>query len=152
MSNPVTVLLQPPADQVWAELAEAMAAAGCHQVYLSFESGDQGMLDRIHKGTTLDKLDRGARLLHSVGIERSVGFVIGLPGESDATVAASIEFARRIEPERVQFTRFTPLAGSPLEHHDVAGGFHHRDDDQVGRWTSQCYAETGGPHWGWESV
>jgi anaerobic magnesium-protoporphyrin IX monomethyl ester cyclase len=139
------------ADQVTPEIASAMARAGCHQVYLGFESGSQRILDAIHKGATVDELEAGARHLADAGIARSVGFVIGLPGETDETVAASIALARRVRPERVQFTRFTPLPGTPLSESNDSTGFHARGDDRVGAWIAECYAECGGHGWGAES-
>ena len=140
------------ADQVTPAVADAMAAAGCHQVYIGFESGSQSILDGIRKGTTIERLEQGARILQEHGIERSVGFVIGLPGESDQTIAQTIKMAHRVQPERVQFTRFTPLVGSPLADFDVLGGFHVRGTDQVGLWIDQCYDSIDGERWGRESI
>jgi radical SAM superfamily enzyme YgiQ (UPF0313 family) len=141
------------ADQVTPQLAEAMARAGCHQVYLGFESGSQAILDRIHKGATVEELERGAALLKTHGIARSVGFVVGLPGETDETVAASIKLAQRVRPERLQFTRFTPLVGSPLEHYKPLGlaGFHQRGADPVGTWVARAYQACRASDWGHES-
>lgn len=143
------------ADQVTPELAGAMARAGCHQVYLGFESGAQAILDRIHKGTTVDRLERGAALLAEAGIARSVGFVLGLPGESDETVEASIALARRVRPERLQFTRFTPLPGTPLFQEVGPGqapiGFHTKGEDPVGAWIGRAYEACGSTGWGRES-
>ncbi len=140
------------ADQVTDELAAAMADAGCNQVYLGFESGNQGILDGICKGATVADLERGAAILARHGISRSVGFVIGLPGENDGTIAESIELARRVQPERIQFTRFTPLVGSPLGRSlGASAGFHQRGFDHVGGWIDACYAAVGGQTWGKES-
>lgn len=145
------------ADQITDELAAAMAASGCHQVYLGFESGSQEILDRINKGTTVAALERGAETLRRHGIARSVGFVIGLPGETDETVEASIRLAQRVRPERLQFTRFTPLVGSPLyEEARTKGrrslGFHQRgQDDQVDEWIARAYAACRADTWGKES-
>lgn len=145
------------ADQITPALAEVMAAAGCHQVYLGFESGSQAILDRIKKGTTVEKLERGAALLREHGINRSVGFVLGLPGESDETVDASIALAQRVRPERLQFTRFTPLVGSPL-FKEASGsgarslGFHQRiNGDIVNQWIQRAYAACASDSWGKES-
>ncbi len=140
------------ADQVNEEVAAAMAEAGCHQVYLGFESGNQGILDRIQKGATVAELEHGAELLRRHGISRSVGFVIGLPGENSATVADSIALAQRVRPERIQFTRFTPLVGSPLGRElGATRGFHDRGQDEVSRWIDECYAAVDGQAWGRES-
>lgn len=140
------------ADQVTEEVAAAMRAAGCHQVYLGFESGDQTILNGVSKGTTLERLEHGAELLRAHGIGRSVGFVIGLPGETDDTVAATIAMAKRVKPERVQFTRFTPLVGSPLASSPSSSvGFHGQGDDRVAQWIGTCYAAVAGEEWGHES-
>lgn len=137
------------ADQITPELAAAMASAGCHQVYLGFESGSQAILDGIHKDTTVAALARGAARLAEAGIHRSVGFVLGLPGETDDTVGESIALARLVKPERLQFTRWTPLAGSPLGRDGWDGaGFHDRADDQLGDWVRKAYAACTGEGWG----
>jgi len=147
------------ADQVNARLADAMAAAGCHQVYIGMESGDPEMLKFISKGAKLPTLERGAALLGAAGVKRSVGFVIGLPGETDETVSRSIELAKRVKPERIQFSRWTPLAGSPLVKAGYGrteggdAGFHDRlAEDQVSRWLARCYSECWGDGWGKTSV
>lgn len=141
------------ADQVSTDLARSMALAGCHQVYLGFESGSPEILTTIAKGATLQQLERGASVLAEAGIGRSVGFVIGLPGETDATVDASIALAHRVRPERIQFTRWTPLPGTPLSRSHPGGpsGFHLGADDQVGRWIRRCYEACAGREWGFES-
>jgi radical SAM superfamily enzyme YgiQ (UPF0313 family) len=130
----------------------AMKRAGCHQAYLGFESGSQVVLDNIHKGTTVERLVQGANTLKKYSIKRSIGFVLGLPGETDETVAMSIRLAQQLKPERLQFTRFTPLVGSPLEHYRFEqNGFHNQADDKVGQWIQYAYQECQSNTWGKES-
>jgi radical SAM superfamily enzyme YgiQ (UPF0313 family) len=138
------------ADRITQEIAEAMAAAGCHQVYLGFESGSQRILDAVKKGARVADLERGAAMLKAAGIDRSVGFVVGLPGETDETIDESIALAHRVRPERIQFTRFTPLPGSPL---GAAASlttetFHARGPDRVGAWLDRMYAACAQETWG----
>ena len=140
------------ADHINEEIAEVMKKAGCHQTYLGFESGSQKILDIIRKGTTVERLTLGANILKNYGIARSIGFVIGLPGETDETVCQSIELAKKLQPERLQFTRFTPLVGSPLEDFKMEeNGFHKKGDDQVGLWIKKAYQKCQGVSWGKES-
>ena len=140
------------ADHIDKELASSMKSAGCHQTYLGFESGSQTILDTIKKGTTVERLTQGAYILKENKIERSIGFVIGLPGETEETVKATIELAHKIKPERLQFTRFTALVGSPLENYKmVENGFHKKGEDQVGMWINQAYKECQNFNWGKES-
>lgn len=132
------------ADQITPKMATAMRDAGCHQVFLGFESGCDDMLKRINKGEKAADLERGALILKEAGIAVSIGFIVGLPGETEASVQASIELCRRVQPDRVQFTRFTPIPGSRLADlvdHDPTS-FHDRSrNDQVEQWLKRCYAE-----------
>ena len=134
------------ADQVTERMAVAMKKAGCHQVFMGFESGCDEMLRSINKGEKVADLESGAALLKGVGINISIGFIVGLPGETDESVAKSIALCNRVKPNRVQFTRYTPIPGSRLASHEdvtslVGKGFHDRTEkDQVERWLEQCYA------------
>lgn len=140
------------ADHIDEEIARAMKLSGCHQTYLGFESGSQTILDNIKKGTTVERLVKGAEILKKNGIGRSIGFVLGLPGENDDTVLQSISLAQKLQPERLQFTRFTPLVGSPLEGFKLKeNGFHKQGNDQVGTWIKKAYFECQGVSWGKES-
>lgn len=131
------------ADMLDDEIVAAMARAGCHQVYLGLESGSEVMLKSIHKDLTLEQSRAGVRCLrkHKIGV--SAGFIIGLPGETDDTVAQTIRFAAELRPDRYQFSRFTPLPGSKLataNQFDDRANFHAATDDQVGRWQRFAYA------------
>ncbi|NUM32973.1 MAG: radical SAM protein [Candidatus Brocadiae bacterium] len=130
------------ADQITEEIALAMKEAGCHQVYLGFESGSQKILDNIQKGTTVERLLMGGEILKKVKIDRSIGFVIGLPGENETTIKDSIDLAKRVNPEKLQFTRFTPLPGSPLSNYNLkaGGGFHSQSKDKIGKWIEEAYS------------
>lgn len=140
------------ADHIDDELAKAMKLAGCHQTYLGFESGSQTILENIKKGTTVERLVNGAEILKLNGIKRSIGFVLGLPGENEETVLQSIALAKKLQPERLQFTRFTPLVGSPLENFKMEeNGFHTQGNDQVGIWIKKAYSECQSISWGKES-
>jgi anaerobic magnesium-protoporphyrin IX monomethyl ester cyclase len=132
------------ADQVTKKMARAMKAAGCHQVFMGFESGCDDMLRSINKGETVAQLERGAGIMKDAGISISIGFIVGLPGETQESVDKTIALCNRVQPNRVQFTRFTPIPGSVLAstHHDLAtgAGFHDRSSpDKVEDWIRQCY-------------
>ncbi|MCA6128688.1 B12-binding domain-containing radical SAM protein [Thalassolituus oleivorans] len=134
------------ADQIDNEISEALKKAGCHQLYLGFESGSQSILNSISKGASIEQLLRGANILKDVGIDRSIGFIIGLPGESEESVSESIKLAKKINPERLQFTKFTPLPGSPLANQERPvnhGGFHGKIGDKLDLWIERAYEECG---------
>jgi radical SAM superfamily enzyme YgiQ (UPF0313 family) len=130
------------ADELDDELVQNMAEAGCHQVYLGFEAGSQRILDSVGKGLKVEQLVRAAELLARHGIARSVGFIVGLPGEDDASVAETIGLAQRVSPERLQFTRFCPLPGSKLASDRSPARFHDQGEDRIGQWIQRCYRES----------
>lgn len=142
------------ADQVSPELAQVMKQAGCHQVYLGFESGSSKILQTINKDASLDQLISGAHILKAASIAISVGFVLGLPGEDDSTIQDTINVARELRPDRLQFTCWTPLPGSPLYKQSQRRDdcFHQSACAQIEVWRRQCYdaAEAAGfglPSW-----
>jgi anaerobic magnesium-protoporphyrin IX monomethyl ester cyclase len=96
------------ADSVRDDMLERMRAAGCVQVSLGIESGNQGILDSMRKRTTLEMVEHACTKLRGVGFETRGSFVIGLPGDSRKTIRETIEFAKRIDLDRASFNIFTP--------------------------------------------
>ena len=143
------------ANQIDYELATIMKKAGCHQTYIGVESGSQKILDSVNKRETIEQMYSCTRLLKEVGIDRSVGFIIGLPGETEETVQQTIEFAQKIKPERLQFTRFTPLVGSEYENLIPTSnrGFHDNTMyDNVTEWINKAYSLCNGTNGGKQSL
>ncbi len=143
------------ANHINTNLAKIMKRAGCHQAYIGFESGNQKILDSVNKRETLEQMSNGAKVLKQAGIDISAGFIIGLPGETDETVSETIEFAKKIRPERIQFTRFTPLVGSQYEYliPSSENGFHDTlKQDRITSWIEQAYQSCYGNNWGKESL
>ncbi|MFC1783732.1 B12-binding domain-containing radical SAM protein, partial [Planctomycetota bacterium] len=85
------------------ETMRLMKAAGCRLLIAGFESADQGILDGIHKGTRveqaysfMDNARRAGLLVHGC-------FVLGNPGETPASMQATLELAKELNPDTVQF-------------------------------------------------
>eukprot|EP00930_Biecheleria_cincta_P045072 TRINITY_DN31065_c0_g1_i1.p1 TRINITY_DN31065_c0_g1~~TRINITY_DN31065_c0_g1_i1.p1 ORF type:complete len:690 (-),score=120.79 TRINITY_DN31065_c0_g1_i1:26-2095(-) len=138
------------ADQITDELAYIARRAGCHEMYLGFESGDPKIIKTIQKDTTIDRLLAGATHLKRHGIDRSVGFVVGLPGEDEQSADLTIALAKKVNPERLQFTRWSPLVGSPLYNSSTQGGGFHSavtelsgQSDHIDERVQRMYEECG---------
>lgn len=96
-------------------LVGAMAAAGCTDVALGFESGSARMLAQFNKHFTPEEVRRVSGLLASHGIRRFGFLLLGGPGETRETVEESIAFMRTLGLEDVRVTvgiRIYP--GTPL--------------------------------------
>ncbi len=112
------------------ELVAAMAAAGCVEVSLGFESGNRAVLREMNKRFTPEDVRAAADLLAAHGIRRMGFLLLGGPGETRATVEESLAFAASLRLESLRITvgiRIYP--GTPLARRAVAEGMIAADDD-----------------------
>ena len=98
------------------DLLKLMREAGFWLIFYGVESGNQMMLDRMHKDTTLEEITRAFRLTREAGIKTEASFIVGLPGESKETILDSVKLWERILPDWCSFTRAVPFPGSDLYH------------------------------------
>lgn len=93
-------------------MCAALRSAGCVRMFLSAESGSQAVLDAMHKDGTVQQIERGARLLHTHGIEVGVFVMIGYPGETAADLQATAEMLHRVQPEVTLVSIAHPMKGT----------------------------------------
>ena len=91
-------------DNLDDEMLWEMKQSGCKMIRLGVESGSQDVLDKIKKGLTLKEIEEGFRLVKRHGIQALGGFMFGFPFDSRETVEKTIQFAKRISPDQVQFS------------------------------------------------
>lgn len=92
----------------------AMKEAGCRVIKFGVESGDQGVLDAARKGATLAQAVRAFRWCADAGIETHAHFMVGMPGDTERSIAATMRFARELDPTTATFGICTPYPGTPL--------------------------------------
>lgn len=101
--------------------------SGLRRVMIGVESGSQEMLDWMRKDITIEQvLDSAEKCVrHRVGA--IFPFIVGFPGESDASVRATLDLAkrlRRMSPEfEVPVFYFKPYPGSAITERVVADGY-----------------------------
>lgn len=100
------------------EILRKMKAAGCWQVIYGIESGDQRILETVKKGVTVEQNEWAVRLAKKAGLNVRATFVLGLPGETAETVRRTIEFAKRVPLDVVNFFAVILYPGNEL--HDIA--------------------------------
>ncbi|MBN2310910.1 MAG: radical SAM protein, partial [Candidatus Hydrogenedentes bacterium] len=86
------------------EVLKLMKRSGCRMLCVGFEFGDQGVLDRVRKGTTVDMMHRFADNARKAGIRVHGCFMIGGPGETRETAQKTIELARQLKIDTAQFS------------------------------------------------
>ncbi len=101
-------------DRVDEELLRKMKKAGCWNLFFGYESGCQELLDNIKKGITLEQIRRANALCKKVGIEIRASFMLALPGETPKLAQKTIDFAKELNPDYVQFEVTTPYPATEL--------------------------------------
>lgn len=96
------------------ERAKWLKKAGCYQISFGVESGNQGILNLMKKGITLEQAEKAILLTKKEGIETYASYVIGLPGESKETIQQTIDFAKKLDTDYAQFSIATPFPGTEL--------------------------------------
>ncbi len=98
-------------DEAFFRLAKR---AGCRLVAFGLETGSDHLLRSIGKGTSTQAARRAVAAAHAAGITTLGFFMLGLPGETRQTLAATIEFATSLELDWAKFSLTMPLPGTPL--------------------------------------
>ena len=102
-----------PADLHLDMLAE-LAAAGCYRIYLGLHGVSVGAMQRLERVWDPATLDPLALEAGRLGLELGGYFTVGLPGESEADMRATVRFAVASRLAWAQFTPFRFIPGSAL--------------------------------------
>ncbi len=112
-------------DSVDREIATAMRKAGCFLVKVGFESGCDEMLKSMKKGSraTTEQARKAARYFNEAGIQVHGTFVLGMPNETAETIRRTIDFAKGLDLDFVQFSVAQPYPGTEFYHYLESNGY-----------------------------
>ena len=96
---------------------------GLRLLLVGYESGNQQILHNIKKGMLVDVARRFTRDCHELGITIHGTFILGLPGETKATIEETIRFATEINPHTIQVSLAAPYPGTFLYRQAVENGW-----------------------------
>jgi len=102
---------------------EIMKANGLRLLLVGYESGDDQILHNIKKGLRTDIARRFTADCRKLGILIHGTFILGLPGETTATIEKTIEFAKQINPHTIQVSLAAPYPGTALYKQAVDNGW-----------------------------
>ena len=96
-----------------------MAAYGSDKVFkflhLPVQSGDDAILESMRRQYTVSQFEeivcRFRRAFPEITLSTDV--IVGFPGESEEQFEATMELIRRVRPDIVNVTRFSPRDGTP---------------------------------------
>jgi radical SAM superfamily enzyme YgiQ (UPF0313 family) len=101
-------------DRVDQEFLDLAKKAGCYQVGVGFESGNQDLLDAIGKGARVEQASRAAEMIKKAGLEAVGFFMLGLPGETIDTMEETIRFAVNLGLDYAKATILVPFPGTRI--------------------------------------
>ena len=105
------------------ETLRMMKEAGCRLVTTGFESGNQEMLDRMHKGLKLDRIRQFMENAKKAGILVHGCIMMGNPGETRETIQESTEFAKELNCDSMQFYPLYVYPGTEAYEWAKANGY-----------------------------
>ncbi len=98
---------------------ELVAAYACDKMFkflhLPVQSGDDTILESMRRQYTVSEFEEivGRFRLAFPEITLSTDVIVGFPGESEEQFEATMELIRRVRPDIVNVTRFSPRDGTP---------------------------------------
>ena len=105
--------IQSRADLLLQEnYVEALARAGCENVWMGAESGSQKILDAMDKGTTVSQIAEATVLLRKYGVRPSFFIQFGYPGETKEDIGKTVRMINRLLPDSLGISVSYPLPGT----------------------------------------
>jgi hopanoid biosynthesis associated radical SAM protein HpnJ len=105
------------------ESLKVMRDNGLRLLLVGYESGNQQILYNIKKGMRIEVAERFTKDCRDLGITIHGTFILGLPGETEATIEETMRFATRINPHTIQVSLAAPYPGTYLYKQAVENGW-----------------------------
>lgn len=114
-----TAFIHPEPRSLSPEMCRLMREAGCKEITLSVDSGSEKILAGMGKQHTTDDAAEVSAWFKQAGISVAHTYLVGWPGESVETLADTVAFMRRTEPDfKLIFAGIRILPGTRIA--DVA--------------------------------
>jgi anaerobic magnesium-protoporphyrin IX monomethyl ester cyclase len=141
---------------------DAMREAGAYRVFMGFESIQKATLRLVKKGATPQRMIEKARLVMDAGLELHASFIVGAPGDSHETLAATLDYIRLLNPTVATFNVMEPRPGTDVYHNPQRYGItvpdpywyessswldlpvchnEHLGQQEIRDWVDRCYLE-----------
>lgn len=114
-------------DCVDQELIALMRRAGCHRLSFGVESGSPRVLDNLRKGIDLEQVEQVFAWCRREGIITLADFMVGNPGERQEDIDMTLDLARKIDPDFIQYSVCSLYPGTPLYDAALEKGLLHGD-------------------------
>lgn len=135
------------ACRMGSELLGLCVRAGLRRVMIGVESGSPDTLARLRKDLTLEQVHAAAAMCARFGLGAIFNFIVGFPGEDDASVDATLRLARQLRAMSPRFETpifyYRPYPGNPIASEAQAQGY--RFPSGLAEWADFDYVSGPGP-------
>jgi radical SAM superfamily enzyme YgiQ (UPF0313 family) len=102
------------AEHVDRNLLSLLKAAGCWMISLGIETGDENLLAKHRQNPDLGMMAEKIHLIKNSGIRTKGLLMMGLPGETEASIKMSMDYVFSLPLDDFNLSKFTPFPGSAL--------------------------------------
>jgi radical SAM superfamily enzyme YgiQ (UPF0313 family) len=110
-------------ERVKPELLRYMHACGCRDIWYGVESVDQTVLNLADKQTKVEEIEYAVAETVKAGIKVAANLIVGLPGESEASLRKMMEFCKKSEVIPISIKYLTPFPGTKIYDMAVERGY-----------------------------
>ena len=104
------------ANSINEEVASLLKKAGCYEVRLGVESGNDNIrMNVLNKKVKREDIVRAFSILKNEGIQTFAFNMVGLPHETVSSIKDTIEINRTIAPDHIFLSIFQPYPGTKLD-------------------------------------
>ena len=108
-------MCQTRADLLNEEIMESLKEAGCHQINIGVESGNEYIRNRIlRKELSDEQIKTAFSLARKYDIKTQSFNMLGIPGETKENIWETISLNKELRPSRMPCTIFMPFHGTEL--------------------------------------
>lgn len=107
---PVRLLLETRVDDILRDedIMEKYRRAGVEHIYVGVEAGSQATLDLFKKDTQVYQSKQAIDLINGADIVSETSFVLGMPEDTSASIAETVELAKQYNPDMGFFLAIAP--------------------------------------------
>jgi anaerobic magnesium-protoporphyrin IX monomethyl ester cyclase len=118
-------------DLISRDLLREMRNAGCRTIWFGVESGSPHILKKLNKGVSIKQTVKTFKLCREEEIQISCSMMLGIPGETVDDLKATLNLAKKLNPDWIHFNIFVAYPGSSLYDEVLKNGLYDRLEDFV---------------------
>lgn len=114
LQKKVTWITETRVDLMNEKMISAMKESGLSRIMYGFETGSSEGLDSIKKTFTMEQARRTVAITKKAGVQIIGFFMIGVPGDSVASIGETISYSKSLDIDFAKYTVFSPFPGTKI--------------------------------------